>query len=334
MTKNRDIRHELEHRILLLDGGFGTMIQQYGLDEADYRGKEFAASEKLLRGCNDLLNLTRPETIREIHEKYLQAGSDVITSNTFNANSISLADYGLAAEAYRINRAGAAIAREAADAIVGDIVYKHFEGRREGFLTNTRSKIVQRETLNKLAVEIGLDKLVKYSTRSSSHNSYMYGNAFEALIGAIYLDQGYERCKQFMEEKILKNYIDLDKMSRKEVNFKSKLIEWSQKNKMEVSFELIEQSLDRDYNPMFHTEVLIENLPAGTGTGYSKKESQQNAAQMALKKIKNDGNFKTAIETAKVQNHMIEENTAAEENATDATEKLSEADSHTLALNN
>lgn len=67
------------------------------------------------------------------------------------------------------------------DAIVGDIVYKHFEGRREGFLTNTRSKIVQRETLNKLAVEIGLDKLVKYSTRSSSHNSYMYGNAFEAF---------------------------------------------------------------------------------------------------------------------------------------------------------
>ena len=87
------------------------------------------------------------------------------------------------------------------DAIVGDIVYRHFEGRREGFLTNTRSKIVQRETLNKLAVEIGLDKLVKYSTRSSSHNSYMYGNAFEAFIGAIYLDQGYDRCKQFMEEK-------------------------------------------------------------------------------------------------------------------------------------
>ena len=71
------------------------------------------------------------------------------------------------------------------DAIVGDIVYKRFEGKREGFLTNTRSKIVQRETLNKLAVEIGLDKLIKYSTRSSSHNSYMYGNAFEAFIGAI-----------------------------------------------------------------------------------------------------------------------------------------------------
>jgi ribonuclease-3 len=199
------------------------------------------------------------------------------------------------------------------DAIVGDIVYKHFEGRREGFLTNTRSKIVQRETLNKLAVEIGLDKLVKYSTRSSSHNSYMYGNAFEAFIGAIYLDQGYERCKRFMEEKIFKNYIDLDKMSRKEVNFKSKLIEWSQKSKVEVSFELIEQFLDEDYNPMFHTEIRIEGISAGKGTGYSKKESQQNAAQAALKKIKNDAPFKEQIEASKAQNHPQENTEEAEE---------------------
>ena len=204
------------------------------------------------------------------------------------------------------------------DAIVGDIVYKHFEGRREGFLTNTRSKIVQRETLNKLAVEIGLDKLVKYSTRSSSHNSYMYGNAFEAFIGAIYLDQGYERCKRFMEEKIFKNYSDLDKMSRKEVNFKSKLIEWSQKSKVEVSFELIEQFLDEDYNPMFHTEIRIEGISAGKGTGYSKKESQQNAAQAALKKIKNDASFKEQIEATKAQNHLPE-NTEETDELTEET---------------
>lgn len=172
------------------------------------------------------------------------------------------------------------------DAIVGDIVYQRFEGKREGFLTNTRSKIVQRETLNKLAVEIGLDKLIKYSTRSSSHNSYMYGNAFEAFIGAIYLDQGYDRCKQFMEQRIINQYIDLEIISRKEVNFKSKLIEWSQKNKTEVSFELIEQFFDQDSNPIFQTEVRIEGIPAGTGIGYSKKESQQNAAQMAIKKVK------------------------------------------------
>lgn len=204
------------------------------------------------------------------------------------------------------------------DAIVGDIVYRHFEGKREGFLTNTRSKIVQRETLNKLAVDIGLDKLVKSSTRSSSHNSYMYGNAFEAFIGAIYIDQGYDRCKQFMEKKIFKSYIDLDKMSRKEVNFKSKLIEWSQKNKLEVSFELIEQLLDKDYNPMFHTEVRILGLSAGKGTGYSKKESQQNAAQMALKKLKSDPQFMESLEALKAQATAAAAQAAEESQATEA----------------
>lgn len=203
------------------------------------------------------------------------------------------------------------------DAIVGDIVYRHFEGKREGFLTNTRSKIVQRETLNKLAVDIGLDKLVKSSTRSSSHNSYMYGNAFEAFIGAIYIDQGYDRCKQFMEKKIFKSYIDLDKMSRKEVNFKSKLIEWSQKNKLEVSFELIEQLLDKDYNPMFHTEVRILGLSAGKGTGYSKKESQQNAAQMALKKLKSDPQFMESLEALKAQATAAAVQAAEESQATE-----------------
>lgn len=203
------------------------------------------------------------------------------------------------------------------DAIVGDIVYRHFEGKREGFLTNTRSKIVQRETLNKLAVDIGLDKLVKSSTRSSSHNSYMYGNAFEAFIGAIYIDQGYDRCKQFMEKKIFKSYIDLDKMSRKEVNFKSKLIEWSQKNKLEVSFELIEQLLDKDYNPMFHTEVRILGLSAGKGTGYSKKESQQNAAQMALKKLKSDPQFMESLEALKAQATAAAAQAAEESQATE-----------------
>ncbi|MCI1646874.1 MAG: ribonuclease III [Bacteroides sp.] len=215
------------------------------------------------------------------------------------------------------------------DAIVGDIVYKHFEGRREGFLTNTRSKIVQRETLNKLAVEIGIDKLVKYSTRSSSHNSYMYGNAFEAFIGAIYLDQGYERCKHFMEERIFKNHIDLDKMSRKEVNFKSKLIEWSQKNKVEVSFELIEQFLDEDYNPMFRTEILIEGISAGIGAGYSKKESQQNAAQTSLRRIKNDSVFKKLIEETKnketVVNTTTSDHTLLEDNKEETSSQEEES---------
>lgn len=206
------------------------------------------------------------------------------------------------------------------DAIVADVVYKHFKGKREGFLTNTRSKIVQRETLNKLAVEIGLHKLIKYSARSSSHNSYMYGNAFEALIGAIYLDQGYKKCKRFMEQRIIGQHIDLDKLSRKEVNFKSKLIEWCQKNKVAVSFELIEQTLDENSNPIFETQVRIESISAGEGKGYSKKESQQHAAQMALHTIKTSREFVVRIHEAKEEKEL-------------SSAELSEADPHPAPLN-
>ena len=81
MTKNRDIRHELEHRILLLDGGFGTMVQQYGFTEEDYRGERFRDWNVLLKGCNDLLAVTRPGAVREIHVKYLQAGADIIETD-------------------------------------------------------------------------------------------------------------------------------------------------------------------------------------------------------------------------------------------------------------
>ena len=109
-----------------------------------------------------------------------------------------------------------------------------------------------------------------------------------------------------------RTYIDLDKLSRKEVNFKSKLIEWSQKNKMEVSFELIEQSLDKENNPVFQTEVRIEGILGGSGTGYSKKESQQNAAQMTLKKIKGDPEFMAGVQEAKTQNNVPAEDTTPE----------------------
>ena len=143
------------------------------------------------------------------------------------------------------------------DAIIADILYQKFDGKREGFLTNTRSKIVSRETLNHLADQIGLTKLIKFSNRQAAHNSYMGGNAFEALIGAIYLDRGYAYCKYFMEHRIIGTYLNLDKLSRKEVNFKSRLIEWSQKNKIQIAFELINQSSDEFNSPVFESEVLL-----------------------------------------------------------------------------
>lgn len=175
------------------------------------------------------------------------------------------------------------------DAIVGDIVYHHFQGKREGFLTNTRSNIVKRETLNRIALEMGLDKLMKCDTAINSHNNYMYGNAFEALIGAVYLDRGYNYCMQFVRKRILKQFVNIEKAAYKEVNFKSKLIEWAQKNRTEIEFKLIEETRDMSQNsPVFKTEVWLQSIYGGTGTGYSKRESQQLAAKEALGRIKKD----------------------------------------------
>ena len=176
------------------------------------------------------------------------------------------------------------------DAVVGDVVFRRFEGKKEGFLTNARSKIVQRETLNKVAMEIGLHKLIKYSVHSNnSHNSNMCGNAFEALIGAIYLDRGYDCCMQFMLHRILDKYVSVDSMAYKEVNFKSKLIEWTQKNKVDISFELLEQGSENDGTPTFSSQVFLQGIQCGTGKGYSKKESQQLAAKETLELLKKTG---------------------------------------------
>ena len=203
------------------------------------------------------------------------------------------------------------------DAVVADIVYKKFDGKKEGFLTNTRSKIVQRDTLNQVAVKIGLDKLIKFTTRQSSHNSYMCGNAFEALVGAIYLDKGYQACMDFMEKRIIEKYLNLDRVSRKEVNFKSKLIEWSQKNKFEIEFILKAQSVDDDQNPTFETQVNVENIPGGIGSGYSKKESQQEAAHETLRMIKSDSQFIDLIYIAKQEREKATGDEAKVDSVTD-----------------
>lgn len=181
------------------------------------------------------------------------------------------------------------------DAIVADILYTEFPAKREGFLTNTRSKMVQRETLNRVALELGLDKIIVYSIKLNNHNKCIYGNALEAFIGAIYLDKGYDVCKKFVNEVIIKRHIDLEATAKKEVNFKSNLIEWSQKNKIDVSFELIESFIDNDGNPIFQTQVVISDVQAGVGIGFSKKESQQNAAKMAVKKLRTDKDFQQFI---------------------------------------
>jgi len=172
------------------------------------------------------------------------------------------------------------------DAIVADMVYKSFPNRKEGFLTNTRAKIVQRESLNRISVEMGLDKMVVSSARVNTHKNYMYGNALEALVGAIYLDRGYDVCCRFVQRQVIAKYVPLEKIVRKEVNFKSNLLEWSQKNKLEIIFDLIETYTDKQGSPVFQTKVSLMGTSLGVGTGYTKKESQQIASKKAIKKIR------------------------------------------------
>ena len=193
------------------------------------------------------------------------------------------------------------------DAVVGDIVYQHFPGKREGFLTNTRSKLVQRETLNKLAQEMGIDQLILSNGHSSSHNSYMGGNAFEALVGAVYLDRGYDVCMYFMQKRILAQMINIDKVAYKEVNFKSKLIEWSQKNRVKLEFILLDQQKDKNGSPLFTYQVIIEGVEGGIGKGYSKKESQQNASKITLDCLRKRPQYIDAVFAAKADRTKMEE---------------------------
>ncbi|NLF63270.1 MAG: dihydropteroate synthase, partial [Chloroflexi bacterium] len=120
MDATERVRQELERRILVLDGAMGTMIQSYELGEADFRGERFAGWPRDLMGNNDLLNLTQPDVIRAIHEAYLEAGADIVETNTFNANAISQVDYGMSELAYEMNLAGARLVREAVDSVAGD----------------------------------------------------------------------------------------------------------------------------------------------------------------------------------------------------------------------
>ena len=194
------------------------------------------------------------------------------------------------------------------DAVVGHIVFERFKGKREGFLTNTRSKLVSRDSLGKLAHEMGLDELIQSKGQQQrSHNSYMAGNAFEALVGAIYLDQGYDAVRRFMEKRILKQMVNIDKVAYKEVNFKSKLLEWTQKNRVRMEYRMLKQTTDDKGSPIFGFLVLIEGVEGGKAQGYSKKEAQQLASKETLERLRREPQFIDSIFAAKSERTKMEE---------------------------
>ncbi len=175
------------------------------------------------------------------------------------------------------------------DAILGaaiaDFLYNRFPNQDEGYLTQMRSKLVNRSFLTQLTYQIGLNHYIQSNTTSTIESSHIYGDTLEALIGAIYLDKGYPEAKKFITRKLLNNYVNLVEVQNTNTNYKSQLIEWSQKNKKALSFDTVDESKNDGKQPWFIATIEIDNEPHGKGSGTSKKEAQQNASKVALSKI-------------------------------------------------
>jgi ribonuclease-3 len=170
------------------------------------------------------------------------------------------------------------------DAIIADYLYAKFPKKDEGFLTQLRSKIVNRDMLNQLAQETGVSELVVMLTKNCKHK-YIYGDAFEAFIGAIYLDKGYEKTKKFVIRSIIRNHLNLHELIEKETDFKSRIIEWGQKNKKDICFTCTEELSSLNKLPLFIARIKNLDEVLGVGTGPTKKEAEQNAAEQAISKI-------------------------------------------------
>lgn len=170
--------------------------------------------------------------------------------------------------------------------IIADFLYNRFPQEDEGFLTKTRSKLVNRSILTNLAFEMGLNVFIDTKTTKTVDKSHIYGDVLEALIGAIYLDKDYNTAKFFVTKKLLTQFVNLNEIEQSDSNYKSQLIEWSQKNKKEINFETTEEPGNNFKQPIFTAVVKINNKQLGKGTGTSKKEAHQKAAKEAFGKLK------------------------------------------------
>ena len=178
------------------------------------------------------------------------------------------------------------------NSIISDILYHRYGNKQEGFLTNARSNIVKRDSLNKMCHQTGLDKLVVADKQLNlKENANIFGNALEAFIGAIYLDAGYDKCARFVKQRLLISPETMQILVEDNENFKSALLEWCQQRYLTLDFDLVEETVDSHNRHTFTSQVLINNMPICTGSGANKKESHQRASAQALRMIRNDENF-------------------------------------------
>ena len=169
-------------------------------------------------------------------------------------------------------------------AVVADFLFKKYPYQGEGFLTEMRSKIVSRANLNRLAQKIGLSRLIRYNRDNPGLYKSIDGDAFEALVGAIYVDKGYKHCRRFLLDNVFSRLGDIEQIAKSDKNYKSRLIEWAQKHHKEVEFRVVSEEMRKD-GVFFISEVLIDGEVVGVGEGFSKRESHQKACREALKRF-------------------------------------------------
>ncbi len=183
------------------------------------------------------------------------------------------------------------------ETVVSDILYHKYPRRDEGFMSTMRSKLVERKNLGRLATAIGLEKMLrvdlKYPRREG--HSYLGGNAFEALVGAIYLDRGYKASQRFIQRLIERGYINMDKTARVEENHKSLLLEWGQKYHVEVKFLTLWEDIPSRGREPFCCAAMLEGRQIAVGKGHSKKECHQLAAKRALGAMQRNPNLERSV---------------------------------------
>lgn len=171
-------------------------------------------------------------------------------------------------------------------AIIAEYLFKKYPYQPEGYLTELRSRIVRRETMNNVALRMGLNKLVTYNQNDRGlSRSHIFGNALEALIGAVYLDQGFIKTRKFILNQLVKTYIDLDEMESTDTNYKNQLLSWAQKSGHTLSFDTIDEKIENT-RKLFTVGIVLNGDVIATGTGYNKKDAGQVAALNALKQLK------------------------------------------------
>ena len=169
--------------------------------------------------------------------------------------------------------------------VFAEYLYRKFPEKKEGEMSMLRARLAKRETLNHIAVEMGLNKLLRVPQKHMVQKDDIYGNALEAFCGAVFLDKGFDFCSHFVQTEMLK-HVDLNKLLVVDTDYKSQLLARISRKKLKMEFVLVYQKKIEGNKDFFCTKILVEGDEIAIGTGYSKKESQQDAAKMALKKIK------------------------------------------------